>query len=145
LLQRTKAHLCRLSVCCSVLPCVAVCCNAQRYTFVGSQCVAVCLLQRTEAHLCRLQCVAACCNTQRHTFVGSRAIKSHHQDSHCNTLHHTATHYTTLQHTATHCNTLQHTATHCNTLQQPVPEKMRLEMVFGMRTRTTDANENDSF
>ena len=70
-----------------------------------------------------------------------------HTATHCNTLQHTSTHCNTPQHTSTHCNTLQYTAIHCNTLQhtatlfhvpkepcilQPVPWKMRLEMLNSM-------------
>ena len=73
------------SVCCSVLPCVAVCCSVL-------QCVAVCC--------CVLQCVAVCCSVLQgrpHEQCAAGQIS----------LQHTATHCSSLQHTATHCNQLQ--------------------------------------
>ena len=93
----------QVRVCCTVLQCVAMCCNtaARRRS------------RRAAVHCSTLQQTAKHCNIMQHTAT------------HCNALQQTATHCNTLQHTATHCNTLQHTRPrvgiqYCNTLQHTV-------------------------
>jgi len=71
-------------VCCSVLPCVAVCCGMLQYVAV---CVAVCCSV--------LQCVAV----THHSVIWHTATRCNHTAKHCNKL----------QQAATSCNMLQHT------------------------------------
>jgi len=106
-------------VCCSVLPCVAVCHVVHK--------VSACFLKQPR-HI--MQHIASHCNTLHHTATHCktmtlcttflRAYSKSHIES-CNTLQHTAIHCNTLQRTATHCNVLQHTATYCNVLQRTAP------------------------
>jgi len=86
-----------VSMCCSVLQCVAI------------------IMSDTATHCNTLQHTATHCNTLQHIAT------------HGNTLQHTTTHYDTLQHTTTHCNTLQHTTTHYNTLSNTCAPEIERE------------------
>ena len=122
-----------MTVCCSVLQCVAVCCGVL-------QCAAVCCNRRShDSQPLFLHPVVAFCNTLQHTATHTAThCNTHcnilqHTATHCNTLQHTTTHCNALQRTATHCGTLQHTATHCNTLQQTGSHRNKLQhtAIFG--------------
>jgi len=98
-----------VTVCYSVLQCVAVYCGAlfQRYLLLlaAGMCCSV------------LQCIAICCSVLHYVVVYCFNVTSHRLLQVCTQCEHTATHCincSILQHPAAHCNTLQ---THCNALQ----------------------------
>jgi len=95
-----------ITVCCSVLQCVAD---------FGSRSSK----KSTKTHT-RLS-THYICNTLQHTATHCNTLQQtlQHTAAHCNTPQQTAAQYNTLQHTAPHCTTLHHTATHFNTRGAP--------------------------
>ena len=87
-----------VAVCCSVLQCVAVCCQCCSVMQCDAVCCSVlqCVWCRSFSQMSPIKNVALLCLT---SIVAKQ------------TSPHIATHCNTLQRTATHCNTLQHTAT----------------------------------
>jgi len=130
-----------VTVCCSMLQCVAVCCvgncNTHTHTCLSQEHPR----QARDISVSRVLFCLSCFPSHQlakekfskgQLFTQHTVYNHYRAEPHCNTLQDTATHCNTLQttccntlyaiiielkHTATHCNTLQHTATHCNTLQ----------------------------
>ena len=125
-------------MCCSVLQCVAVCCNIVTYTRKDSSGNISCSVLQCVATCCSvLQCVAVCCSvTYSREYSSGNIGRVYNCAKHCNTLQHTATycriatHCNTLQHTATHCNTLQHTATQYSVYSNHTPVTPQLHLTY---------------
>jgi len=124
-----------VELCCNVVQCVEVYCNALLLTMatyfkVFKPLVQDIMYSKDPATHCNtLHHTATHCNTLQHTATQRNIL--HHTEPHNNTLQRTlaqwfktsryskcsATQYSRLQHTATHRNTPQHNTTHCNILQ----------------------------
>jgi len=131
--QRSISRHPDLSVCCSVLHCVAVCCRVlewQRLVYALNRSVFLKTSPLFVGLFCKSDHILFC---KRDLILFAeamqRSVRLSHLvsaclDTHSWALQHAATHCSTLQHTATHtwylhrhCNILQHTVAHCNTLQ----------------------------